>query len=700
MTNYGTRKKSAIALILICAMMLTGCDPSGIITHLESKYVGDEEARENPLFWDDATPVPKSSNLYTLSGDNFLGKPYIDLARLGDHILMVGQAAYSTKKIVVQDLTDEDYKLSFDLYSPWSNSILASLPYDELDCDGYCVLGSSKLLLFSKTNNLIWIYDDKLELVGTFEVNGISTDFESIFYMGDNNTIYANSVAGDYIYSIQFPDEISSPEQPVTLNAKPVKTDFFQHILSPKLVAQSKDESKLIITGIDSNSMRQSIWSYRASDDSAQLLVESIDTYIGSVYDDDYILCTSFSDECWKYVNSDENNYFFEARDITDATIFADHSYVLNQKITSEDKPTKCNGIYYKEDGTVRSSFSFSKKACELTSCAFFEADNLAFYFIYQENSDPQLLVWDLSDAGKKKDPITCYDNFYELECTYRAKMHEKDPEMYPIYSNFYDDGSYDWGDLTECRELANKLEKQYNIEIYLGEEVPNQIDVFNVATMTHSDTTMNALKQFQKILALYPDNFFQQLMYGNLSSLRFYFAGTLSSNADGMLSEAGAFVTQLGQCKLMVIDCNFVWDMSYTLNHEFSHMIDSRLDYRSVWSTMDALYSETKWASYNPEGFEYSYDYSDYTSYEPYYTYAEYFVDAYGTTYPTEDRAELFGEAANYAVSDDPDFILTYYFNDTRLKKLKYYCSCIRDGFDTTDWPAVMPWEKILKTH
>ena len=35
---------------------------------------------------------------------------------------------------------------------------------------------------------------------------------------------------------------------------------------------------------------------------------------------------------------------------------------------------------------------------------------------------------------------------------------------------------------------------------------------------------------------------------------------------------------------------------------------------------------------------------------------------------------------------------------NPRLLPKLQYYCDCIRDSFDTTNWPQVLPWEQLLQ--
>ena len=34
---------------------------------------------------------------------------------------------------------------------------------------------------------------------------------------------------------------------------------------------------------------------------------------------------------------------------------------------------------------------------------------------------------------------------------------------------------------------------------------------------------------------------------------------------------------------------------------------------------------------------------------------------------------------------------------NPGLMSKLRYYCACIRDSFDTTGWPEKAPWEMLL---
>jgi hypothetical protein len=65
--------------------------------------------------------------------------------------------------------------------------------------------------------------------------------------------------------------------------------------------------------------------------------------------------------------------------------------------------------------------------------------------------------------------------------------------------------------------------------------------------------------------------------------------------------------------------------------------------------------------------------------------------------TFSTEDRAELFGLAmSDYLGYFDEGSFFTA--DAPTTEKYKYYCECIRDGFDTTGWDDVMPWEEILE--
>ena len=131
-------------------------------------------------------------------------------------------------------------------------------------------------------------------------------------------------------------------------------------------------------------------------------------------------------------------------------------------------------------------------------------------------------------------------------------------------------------------------------------------------------------------------------------------------------------------------------------MNHEIAHLIDRRLEFLSQYKD-DIVFSEKKWNTYNPDNFAYLESYDNYENNPDYGKYSKYFIDPYGTTYATEDRAELFGTVMDNALSgitDDSQFA-----PDTVLyDKMKYYCDCIRDGFNTEGWADTLPWELMFK--
>ena len=123
---------------------------------------------------------------------------------------------------------------------------------------------------------------------------------------------------------------------------------------------------------------------------------------------------------------------------------------------------------------------------------------------------------------------------------------------------------------------------------------------------------------------------------------------------------------------------------------HETGHLIDFKMEFHADIVGDASVYSLEKWDALNPESFEYTESYD--TTSSQYWDYTSYFIDEYSTTYAKEDRARVF----EYAASQK-----SIYFNTTGFlgcnEKLSYFCKCIRDTFDTTDWPDETLWEWSL---
>ena len=258
------------------------------------------------------------------------------------------------------------------------------------------------------------------------------------------------------------------------------------------------------------------------------------------------------------------------------------------------------------------------------------------------------------------------------------------------------DSGQYDWGDLSKAHAYAAELGQKYGIELYIGPEVPDMLDVFHVKQVKNPDQVMDALETLDQILSIYPANFFEQLCYGELKGVRIYLAGTINGSQQDTISDPSGFVNTINEHTVMVLDTDYSWDWNYTVNHELSHMIDRRLDFYHTCNP-DATYSEEAWNSYNPDNFTYLNSYDSYEDNRAYTSNRTYFIDSYGTTYSTEDRAEIFGTAvSDYLDGFTDDSVFS---SDSPISyKLQYYSSAIRDGFDTTGWPDQLPWETLCQ--
>ena len=149
------------------------------------------------------------------------------------------------------------------------------------------------------------------------------------------------------------------------------------------------------------------------------------------------------------------------------------------------------------------------------------------------------------------------------------------------------------------------------------------------------------------------------------------------------------AFVQQQEEKYVMIFDLSRGQLMEQDLYHEFSHLIDKKLQYQAEQGKTKK-YSEEAWSALNPNGFEYTYNYTDMPA--SYYNdgHDDYFVDVYSRTFPTEDRARVL----EYAMIGAEFCFDTY---PKLVDKLQFYCDCIREGFDTTGWPEVTKWEEML---
>jgi len=234
--------------------------------------------------------------------------------------------------------------------------------------------------------------------------------------------------------------------------------------------------------------------------------------------------------------------------------------------------------------------------------------------------------------------------------------------------------------------DRAEALAERFGVSVRVADQCLTAYDSFHAELVTDADLINQALTNLERALSAYPEGFLRQLQYGTVTRLEFSVVGALEPlREEEYGSTIAAFAQPLGTKYIIVADANIVTDT--TFHHELSHVIDRRLEWDADHSS-NALYSEEGWAALNPKSFEYDMTYAlhhdrwDYND--------KYFISSYACTYPTEDRATVWEQSM---VGND------YPFRNKPLReKLEYYSRCIRDCFDTTGWPEVLPWEEVLR--
>ncbi len=231
----------------------------------------------------------------------------------------------------------------------------------------------------------------------------------------------------------------------------------------------------------------------------------------------------------------------------------------------------------------------------------------------------------------------------------------------------------------------AEDLSRRYGVNILVGENCETVFFDFTVQQMTDWQEVSQALDVLAGVLEVYPEGFFRQLRYNNIRSIEINLTGTITPTTAEYTDIYEAFVQEDYDKQVMVVDIGICRRATYY--HEFSHIIDAFLSWDASVRE-GALFSEETWNSLNPDWFQgYSFDYSNQQTLQDYTS----FIDNYSTIRPTEDRARVL----EYSMEEYCD---GFYADGTVLQaKLSYYCRCIRDAFDTTDWPDTVIWEQYL---
>lgn len=666
----------------------------------------------HPLFLRDATPVDSHTSIYSFSPLAFSGKPYNNIVRFGDNILLIGEG-YKGEESLGEEFLDEfaeenpfgnlnsdssesssshsnsspdvpqNFQYQFDVYSPWVNSIMATLLPNEIHCDSYQVAGDHLLLLDSTQHSLV-VCDDRLTFIANWDTNLLETSSNMQFFGFDGcEAFYTTSTNGQLLKVVPSEDCY----QITTIDLPYYNVDL-----------RSADSSThtLLFHAVDAKTLQYVSVSFCPDTNETLATYQSPAYFYGGTERGLTAMETDSTYDTWSFYPKNASPLYFPCSNFH-SVHFSDENCMSLLTYTDANCGTIQFGNY-DDMGNCLASANYTiadqeqeKQYLSLNSVYLPDA-NCIFLLEYDNTCHSRFLIWDMTKSEEAPSLSMSVSN--------DAVIQKEPPTIVlddgSIYGNtvnaLTDSKHYDWGVLTPQRAYADELEEKYEIEIYIGEQVPSRVDIFYAEQETSPEYIQETLERLDSLFASYPPDFLTQLQYGELQKLRIYLSGELSGSGD-TISAAAGFVNHINNHLIMVLDCSYNWNLEYTVSHELCHLIDRKLEF---WKTYqpDAIFSENTWNSFNPEGFSYLETYANYEHAKRFQK--DYFIDSYGITFATEDRAEIFGTAMSQVLTGSQD---DTYFTEGSVfsQKLAYYSTCIRACFDTTNWPEELPWESIF---
>lgn len=240
-----------------------------------------------------------------------------------------------------------------------------------------------------------------------------------------------------------------------------------------------------------------------------------------------------------------------------------------------------------------------------------------------------------------------------------------------------------------ELYARAEELSRRFDLDIRIADRCIRDYGSYDSEMLTDPQVAADALDVLEEVLSRYPEGFFTQLKYGNRHTVRIELVDHLSGKSGHDVSSGtSAFTLRRDQYCMIVLNANRIRES--VIFHEFSHIIDDRMRWEAMFRE-DALYSEAGWLALQPEGFAYAESYQNISDSVKEFYDSGYFATDYACVSATEDRAVTMEKACTGEKA-------LFDANPHLMEKLRYYCACIRDSFDTEGWPETLPWEQFLE--
>ncbi len=531
--------------------------------------------------------------------------------------------------------------LTLQLLSSENGEILCSAELLNIGSPSLQVLGDS-ILVADTGAGRISVLNENLEIRK-------ERDFPVIY-----NQVYLNPT-GDIAYSFNIRGE---------LKALDLENGEERSLLSQasNLYSLSSSEENVVFRYTDMQSGLYRYFSLNLSDEKLEEVPFGAD-YSSLYRQEDFWLGQSKGSESCYYLGSSSDYYGFLAGD-KKLSLLSENRLLCQTEVSSSRGITLTLELY---DCSGKGISSAALPLQDSYVGSFVPNEDGCFFLVSSYFGEPsKLFYWDYSE-GEIPDDLLLFPN---------AEFPEAGNDRA----------------LSECSKRAKALSEEFQVEVLLGKQCKTDFSDYSAEQIKKVSSISAALDQLEIAFSSYPDGFFSQLLHDDLRSVEIHLCGPLTAK-NSEIRESGfgdfrGFVEETEGKYLMVLDISGDADLTGSIYHEISHMIDSKLQADALLRD-DALFSEEIWASLNPADFDYSYSYAGLTPSAQQGKYEDYFTDSYARTFPTEDRARLM----EYAMTSG--YLLAG--NTGLLGKLSYYSRCIRDCFDCEGWPGITLWEQVL---
>lgn len=599
--------------------------------------------------------IEGSRNLYVLEETMPDGGAYTSMAALGDNLLLIAEE---------YDAATDEILYSFCVYDPREREIRASLSASQADASGYQA-AEDALLVYQYLDQTIRVYDETLTETAEIDLAEELGETWGSFYSGE--TLFPLYVSGETEGEIWRLATADSAPKCLSLP-----------LCQTTVAGVTTDGNGLILSGLNPDSLQYEtvLWDIRGAESETAAEAAPYGSFYGSVCDRHILQQIDWEEGIWLDQVLGESARYLHVDLYLELSLLSEER-ILARKDEVEDEDFYVNLMLYDGEGEFlsRTSFYCGSDADESFSyladaaCCLGETEWVALLCCNTEG-EAGILLWD-----------TAVSDGSEEDLAFEATRPEEETEA-----------QHGESESAELYERADELSETYGVLICIGEDVQLAYDVYEVERMTDASALEESLDILEEVLACYPEGFFQSFCFGSIGEAVICLGGSLTSGEEGFVDQADGFVCEEGDEMLLVLDVNLSDNWYYTVNHEISHIIDRRLAFRAG-CVEDALFSEEDWAALNPVDFTYWETYENFEENPDAGTYAEYFVDSYGMTYATEDRAEIFGRVMEGFMNGlTPEEVFAG--REVILDKLSFYAACIRDGFDDANWSERMPWE------